>query len=77
MSAGGRLREVKDAGYGECTDQWEGSQKGGRLLCSSLDRKGAWERKDTCICMAEPLCYSPEAVIALLISCTPQYKIKT
>ena len=67
MSAGGRLREVKDAGYGECTDQWEGSQKGGRLLCSSLDRKGAWERKDTCICMAESLDCSPETTAALFV----------
>ena len=41
MSVGGRIREVKDAGYGECKEQWEGSQKGGRLLCSSLDGKGA------------------------------------
>ena len=25
----------------------------------------------TCICMAESLCYSPEAVTTLLIECTP------
>ena len=74
MSAGGRIREVKDAGYGECKEQWEGS-----LLCSSLDGKGAWERMDACICMAEFLHSSPETITALSVNelYIPQYKIKS
>ena len=27
---------------------------------ASLDRRGVWGRMDTCICMAESLCCSPE-----------------
>ena len=79
MSVGGRIREVKDAGYGECKEQWEGSQKGGRLLCSSLDGKGAWERMDACICMAEFLHSSPETITALSVNelYIPKYKIKS
>ena len=31
---------------------------------------GVWGRMDTCICMAESLCYSPETITTLLISYT-------
>ena len=37
------------------------------LLCGSLDGRGIWRRMDTCICMAECLCYSPEPVTTLLM----------
>ena len=33
----------------------------------SLDGRGVWGRMDTCICMAESLCCSPEIVTTLLI----------
>ena len=34
-------------------------------LCGSLDGKGVWGRTDTCMCVAESLCYPPEAVTLL------------
>ena len=37
------------------------------MLCGILDGRGVWGRMDTCVCMAEPLCCSPETVTALLI----------
>ena len=44
------------------------------LLGGSLDGRRVCERLNTCICMAESLCSSPEA-ITFLISYTPiQYK---
>ena len=36
-------------------------------LCGSLEGSGVWGRMDTCLCMAESLCYSPEIITALLI----------
>ena len=30
------------------------------MLCGSLDGRGVWGRTDTCVCMAESLCRSPE-----------------
>ena len=39
------------------------------MLCASLDGRGAWGRMDTCICLAESLCCSPETITTLLISC--------
>ena len=33
------------------------------VLCGSLDGRGVWRRMDTCICMAESLCCSPETII--------------
>ena len=39
--------------------------------CTSLDGRGHWGRRDTCLCMAECLCYSPETATTLLISYTP------
>ena len=46
-----------------------------RELCSvlrgSLGGREVWGRMDTCICMAEPLCCSPETITTLLISYTP------
>ena len=41
------------------------------MLCGSLDRKGVWGRMDTCVCVAESLCSSPETITALLIGYAP------
>ena len=42
------------------------------VLCSvlrgSLDGRGVWGRMNTCLCMAESLCYSPETVITLFVN---------
>ena len=35
--------------------------------CASLDGRGVWGRMNTCICMAESLCCSPETTTTLLI----------
>ena len=40
------------------------------MLCGSLDGRGVWGRMDTCVCMAESLCYPPEAITTLLIGYT-------
>ena len=32
------------------------------MVCGGLDGRGVWGRMDTCICMAEFLCYLPETV---------------
>ena len=37
------------------------------MLRSSLDGRGVWGRMDTCVCMAESLCRSPEAITTLLM----------
>ena len=41
------------------------------MSCASLDGRGTWERMDTCTCMAESLCCSPETTTTLLVSYTP------
>jgi len=41
------------------------------MSCGSLDGRGVWGRRDTCICMGESLRCSPETTIMLLISYTP------
>ena len=41
------------------------------MLCGSLDGRRVWGRTDTCICMAESLCCSPETTTTLLIGYTP------
>ena len=41
------------------------------MLRGSLDSRGVWGIMDTCICMAESLCCSPEAIITLLLGYTP------
>ena len=41
------------------------------MFCAILDGSGVWRRMDTCICMAESLCCSPETIITLLISYNP------
>ena len=38
------------------------------MLHGSLDGRGVCRRMDTCICMTEFLCYSPEIITTLLIS---------
>ena len=46
------------------------------MLCGSLDGRGVGGRTDTCMCMAESLCCSPETIIILLIGYTPiKFKI--
>ena len=40
------------------------------MLCGSLDGTGVWGRMDTCICMAESLCCSPETITTLLMGYT-------
>ena len=35
-------------------------------LCGNLDGRGVWGRMDTCICMTESLCCSPETITTLL-----------
>ena len=46
------------------------------VLWASLDRRGAWERIDTYICMAESLHCLPEITITLLIGYTPKQNKK-
>ena len=41
------------------------------VLCGSLDGRGVWGRVDTCVCMAEAPCCSPETITTLLIIYTP------
>ena len=41
------------------------------MLGGSFDRRGVWGRMNTCICMAESLCCSPETITTLLIGYTP------
>ena len=41
------------------------------MSCGSLDAMRVCGRMDTCICMAEYLCSSPETITTLLISYTP------
>ena len=43
-----------------------------RCNSHSLDGRGVWGRMDTCVCMAESLCYSPETITTLLIGYTIQ-----
>ena len=40
------------------------------MLCGSLNRRRVWGRMDTCVCMAETLCCSPQTLTTLLISYT-------
>ena len=37
------------------------------MLCGGLDGRGVRQRMDTCICMAESPCCSPEAITTLFI----------
>ena len=46
------------------------------VLWGGLDGGGIWGSMDTCICMAESLCYSPETVITLLNSYIPMQNKK-
>ena len=41
-----------------------------------LDRRGVWERMNTCICMAKSFHCSPETTTALLIGYTPRQNKK-
>ena len=42
------------------------------LLCSGLDGREVWGRRNTCVCMAESLCCLPETVNQLY----PNTKLK-
>ena len=37
------------------------------MLCGILNEREVWGRIDTCMCMAESLCCSPETITTLLI----------
>ena len=52
-------------------DPLYGTWKSCSVLRASLDGRGVWERRDTCVCMAESLCCSPETTPTLLIRYTP------
>ena len=39
-------------------------------VMQSLDGKGVWGRRDTCMCTAESLCCPPETITVLLIGYT-------
>ena len=41
------------------------------MLYGSLEGRGVWGRMDTCVCIAESLCCSPETITTLVISYTP------
>ena len=43
----------------------------GLMLCGTLDGRGVWGRKYTCICLAESLGCSPETITTLLTDYTP------
>ena len=47
------------------------------MLCGSLDGRGVCGRMDTCICVAESLCCSPETITMMLISYMPIQNKKT
>ena len=38
------------------------------MLCGSLDGRGVWGRMDTCVCMVECFCCSPETVTKLFVN---------
>ena len=42
--------------------------RGRGMLCG---REGVWRRMDTCIYMADSLCYPPDTIMTLSISYTP------
>ena len=41
------------------------------VFCNNLNGKRIWKRIDTCICITESLCCTPETNITLLINYTP------
>ena len=45
------------------------------ILCGSLDGNGVGGEMDTCICMAESLCCSPETITTLLIGYIPKQNV--
>ena len=46
------------------------------MLCANWMAAGVWGRMDTCICMTESLCFSPETITTLLTGCTPIHSQK-
>ena len=48
----------------------------GTLLCGDLNEKRIWKRIDTCTCITESLCCTPETNTTLLINITPIYNKK-
>ena len=53
-------------------DSQQGPTVEHRELCSvlggRLEGRGVWGRIDTCICLAESLCFSPETITALFVN---------
>ena len=41
------------------------------VFCNNLNGKRIWKRIDTCTCITESLCCTPETNTTLLINCTP------
>ena len=38
------------------------------MICGSMDGSGVWGELDTCVYIAEALCYPPEPITTLLIN---------
>ena len=79
-SAGGSDSQGVWAGHGHTAgfnmENQQGPAGQHRELCSmscgSLDGRGVWGRRDTCVWMAESLCCPPEVITTLLIGYTPR-----
>ena len=69
----GILREFGKVMYTLLYSKWITNKHMGlySVLCGSLGGTGVWGRMDTCLCMAESLCCSPETTTISLISYTP------
>ena len=46
------------------------------MSCGSLDGRGVCRRMDTCMCMAESLCCSPETITTWLIGYSPKTQVQ-
>ena len=44
------------------------------MSCGSLDGRGVWGGMDTCLCVAQSLCLSPETITTLVIGVSPIQK---
>ena len=53
-----------------------GSQRVGHNWATELKWEGIWKRVDTCICITESLCCTPETVTTVFINCTPIWNKK-
>ena len=57
-------------------DLWYSYRELCSMLCSNLDERGIWGRKDTCMSVAESLHHSPETITTLLTGYTPKQNKK-